>query len=116
MTQYKINIGLDNTTASKVTDKINQFRGYFYNNYSLKFAVGQYKGKKENTAILSFKSDKPAQKILDLCKNWAGALNQDCIAVAICSDYLEGVLTGSLVYSSKYSGRLMAFDENLFLT
>ena len=121
MTNYKLNIGLEGTNYSKVIETLNNYRGRYYKDYSVKLMLGEYNGQKEQTAVVELVDSSSANTILKLVEYWTTLLNQDCIALAYymtdpgCVDGTF-IKTGTLVYNMGFKGEKMLFDSEYFLT
>lgn len=116
MHTYKINIGTDRTNYSKVIDAINQKYNRYYSEYHIKTEIGEYKGEREETIVLTIKTKAHVTSIFKMLQYWAGLLNQECIAVAVWSETLNEIIVGDLVYNVDYKGEKMHFNKDYFLT
>jgi hypothetical protein len=116
MHTYKINIGTDRTNYSKVIDAINQKYNRYYSDYHVKTEMGEYNGEKEETIVLTIKTTASVDSIFKVVQYWCGLLNQDCIAVAVWSETLNDILTGTLIYNVGFEGVQQPFNEDYFLT
>ncbi len=116
MNTYKINIGTEGTNYSKVIDAINQKYKRYFEEYNVKTEIGEYKGAKEETIILTIKTDAHVTSIFKMLQYWTSLLNQECISVAVWSETLKDILIGDLVYNIGYKGVKMHFDRDYFLT
>ena len=116
MHTYKINIGTDRTNYSKVIDAINQKYKRYFEEYHVKTEIGEYKGEREETIVLTIKTDAHVTSIFKMLQYWCGLLNQECIAYAVWSETINDVLVGDLVYNVDYKGVKMYFDRDYFLT
>ena len=116
MHTYKINIGLNNTKYSKVINAINQKYKRYFEEYHVKNEIGEYKGEREETVILTIKTKAHVTSIFKMLQYWCCLLNQECISVAVWSETLNDVLIGDLVYNVDYKGVKMHFNRDYFLT
>ena len=116
MHTYKINIGLNNTSYSKVIDAINQKYKRYFEEYHVKNSIGEYKEEKEETIVLTIKTEAHITSIFNMVQYWTGLLNQECIAIAVFSETVNDILIGDLVYNVNYEGEKMHFDRDYFLT
>ena len=138
MTNYKLNIGLEGTNYSKVIETLNNYRGRYYKDYSVKLMLGEYNGQKEQTAVVELIDSSSAYTILKLVEYWTTLLNQECIALAYASgsDVVRfyktyeptiaskdskpsptfDIISGTLVYNMGFKGEKMLFDPKYFLT
>ena len=116
MHTYKINIGTEGTNYSKVIDAINQKYNRYFQEYHVKNGIGEYNGQKEETIILTIKTDAHVTSIFKMLQYWCGLLNQECISVAAWSDALNDIVIGDIVYNINYKGAKMHFNRDYFLT
>ena len=121
MTNYKLNIGLEGTNYSKVVETLNNYRGRYYKDYSIKLMIGEYNGEKEQTAVIDLIDSSSANTILKLVEYWTTLLNQKCIAMAYYNsnyvwEFHNPVNIGTLVYNMGFKGEKMLFDSKYFLT
>ncbi len=115
MTNYKLNIGLDNNSLSKLVENLNNYRYYFFNDYNVKTSIGEYNGVKELTAIVDIDAkNHNFEKIEKLCKMLCTSLKQECIAVSLYTD-MYGQNNGLLVYNDNYKGQRDVFNSQYFL-
>ena len=115
MTNYKLNIGLNNNNLSKLVENLNNYRGYLFNNYNVNLSHGEYNGVKELTAIVSIDAlNHNYEKIEKLCKMLCTSLDQECIAVSLYTD-VHGQNNGMLVYNENYAGERNVFNSSYFL-
>ena len=116
MHTYKINIGTEGTNYSKVIDAINQKYNRYYSDYHVKNGIGEYNGQKEETIILTIKTNAHVTSIFKMLQYWCGLLNQECISYAVWSPTINDILIGDLVYNIDYKGVKQYFDRDYFLT
>ena len=115
MTNYKLNIGLDNNSLSKLVENLNNYRYYFFNDYNIKTSIGEYNGVKELTAIVDIDAQNHNfEKIEKLCKMLCKNLNQECIAASLYTD-IYGQNNGLLIYNDNYKGERYSFNSQYFL-
>ena len=115
MTNYKLNVGLNNNNLSKLVENLNNYRGYLFNNYNVNLSHGEYNGVKELTAIVNIDAlNHNYEKIEKLCKMLCTSLDQECIAVSLYTD-VYGQNNGMLVYNEKYAGERNVFNSFYFL-
>ena len=116
MQTYKINIGTNNTSYSKVIDAINQKYKRYFEEYHVKNSIGEYKEEKEETIVLTIKTRAHITSIFKMLQYWNSLLNQECISVAVWSETINDVIIGDLVYNVNYEGEKMHFNRDYFLT
>jgi len=115
MTNYKLNIGLNNNNLSKLVENLNNYRSYLFNDYNVNLSHGEYNGVKELTAIVSINSlNYNYENVEKLCKMLCTSLNQECIAVSIYTDEY-GQNNGMLIYNDNYVGEKSVFNSSYFL-
>ena len=115
MTNYKLNIGLDNKSLSKVVENLNNYRGYLFNNYNVNVSIGEYNGVKELTAIVDIDAQNHNfEKIQKLCKMLCKNLDQECIAASLYTDNY-GQNNGLLIYNDNHKGDKYVFNSQYFL-
>lgn len=115
MTNYKLNIGLNNNSLSKLVENLNNYRGYLFNDYNVNLSHGEYNGVKELTAIVQIDSlNHSFDKIEKLCKMLCKNLDQECIAASLYTDNY-GQNNGLLIYNDEYKGERSIFNSQYFL-
>ena len=121
--KYTLNIGLNNTTYSKVVEAVNNARGIYFDDYHIKEMLGSYEDQPEPTAVISFDTGADLVSIVGLVRKWCASLSQTCIALEMtASEVLEtrypqtvNSSFGVLVYHSNYRGKQIQFDSKYFL-
>lgn len=115
MTNYKLNIGLNNSSLSKLVGNLNNYRGYLFNDYNVNLSHGEYNGTKELTAIVGIDAqDHNFEKIEKLCKMLCKSLSQECVAASLYTDN-HGQSNGLLIYNDNYKGERYSFNSQYFL-
>ena len=115
MTNYKLNVGLNNNNLSKLVENLNNYRGYLFNDYNVNLSHGEYNGVKELTAIVSMNAlNYSYENIEKLCKMLCKSMDQECIAVSLYRDN-NGQNNGLLIYNDNYKGDRDVFNSSYFL-
>ena len=121
--KYTLNIGLNNTSYSKVVEAVNNARGTYYDDYHMIEMLGSYDDQPEPTAVITFETKADLVSIVGLVKKWCANLNQECIALEMTASeilftrYPQTVDSsfGILIYHSNYRGKQLPFNSDFFL-
>ena len=110
--KYTLNIGLNNTSYSKVVEELNNARNYYFDNYHIVEKLGSYNNIPEPTAVITFDSFANITSIVPLIKKFCINLDQICIAIKL--DDNKNTF-GILIYNPNFKGNKSTFDSDYFL-
>jgi len=111
--KYILNIGVNNTSYSKIIEQLNNARTYYFEDYHSIIKIGTYKGASEPTAVITFETSAHYTSILILIEKWCTTLAQECISLNI-SDGLQS--SNHMIYNKDYKGLKQSFNIKYFLT